>query len=331
MKKLIVLFTLFFIGSAGAFAQVDEMEKLRKQEEAFKKKQKKSEQTFEQDQEKQLQELYEEYLKYEKKREKEILKFLGKNMDEGLREKAEKMESLVPRDVSYLKDDNPNQIINNLDVQAEKLAEKNAKEKEKKESIAKQNAPNEKGSKLNDKQHETAEVKQDLKENERKVEGKEIAEKAAKEKDIAVDEVLKKEIEANRPVFFPLKEKSYRISSHFNKDRMHPTLKKRRPHNGIDLAAPTGTPIYASADGIIEIARFSKSAGNWIMLNHQNGYKTHYFHLNKLATKSGQKVKRGDLLGYVGSTGYSSGPHLHYEIRKKNVPTDPANYMMTHL
>lgn len=325
MKKLIVLLTLFFIGSVTGFGQVDEMERLRKQEEAFKKKQKKSERTFKQDQEKELQKLYEEYLEYEKKREKEILKFLGKNIDEDLREKAEKMESLVPRDITYLDKDNPKQLAEKLAIKAEMLAKEKAKESEK--PAHKSQSKSEKRVEADVDKTEVAEKSQIPKEDDHKLVKSDKTEKAEKE----IPDVIKKEIEANRPVFIPLKEGSYRVSSHFNKDRMHPTLKKRRPHNGIDLAAPTGTPIYASADGLIEIAQFSKSAGNWIMLNHQNGYKTHYFHLNKLAVKSGKKVKRGDLIGYVGTTGYSSGPHLHYEVRKKNIPTDPKNYFIAHL
>ena len=143
-------------------------------------------------------------------------------------------------------------------------------------------------------------------------------------------EILELEFEANRPIYIPIKEKDYRISSHFNPNRMHPVLKKPRPHKGIDLAAKTETPIYATANGIVEIAQFSKSAGNWVMINHQNGYKTKYFHMTSFAVKPKQEVKAGDLVGYVGTTGYSSGPHLHYEIREKNTPLDPKNFMVVH-
>lgn len=137
----------------------------------------------------------------------------------------------------------------------------------------------------------------------------------------------KMEIEANRPVFFPI-DKKYPITSRYNKNRVHPVLKKKRPHNGIDFGAPKGTPVYAPADGIVEIVRSSKSAGNWVMINHQNGYKSVYMHFDKFGVKEGQQVKRGQVIGYIGNTGYSTGPHLHYEVRHNNVPVNPVNFLI---
>lgn len=353
MIRYSAFMVFFFVFSVIAHAQVDEMEKMRQQEEAFKKKQQQQEAQFKQDEQEALEKLYQEYLEYEKEREELVLKFLGKNIDEDLREKAEQLEKLQPRDVTYLEKNNPNQLVTQLteaaqlaedqesskpDVETptdkqEEKTEKASEEIEKSRPTDKTRKELRKERRAEKKAEKAAPIKQELadQENEEVEVQEKVEEVEVEKKEVEVAEVIQKEIEANRPVFIPLKQDAYRISSHFNPDRMHPTLKKRRPHKGIDLAAPTGTPIYASADGIVEISQFSKSAGNWILLNHKNGYKTKYFHLNKLAVKAGSEVQRGDLIGYVGSTGYSSGPHLHYEIRKKNVPIDPKHYFLAHL
>lgn len=141
------------------------------------------------------------------------------------------------------------------------------------------------------------------------------------------DDLLRREIEANRPVFYPVSHR-YPITSPFDLNRFHPVLKTNKPHKGIDFGAPQGTPVYATANGLVEISRFSKSAGNWVMINHHNGYKTVYMHLSTLAQKENARVKRGDIIGYVGSTGYSTGPHLHYEVRLNNDPLNPKRFLL---
>ncbi len=328
MKKLILGFLGLFLVQFS-YGQENELERLRKEQEAFQQQQQKEEKAFQEEQEKQLQELYQEYLEYEKEREQLVLEFLGKNVDEKLREKAEKMEKVVPRDVSFLSSTNPQAIVTQLNVKAEELAKATATQES--ETVREEKSSVELPDTLVNVQSPAQP------DSAKKTVVTQSVEKEAeplKEETAATtvnDSIMQQEIAANRPIFVPLKEGDYRISSHYNKNRLHPTLKTVRPHNGIDLAAPTGTPIYASADGLIEIAQYSKSAGNWILLNHRNGYKTKYFHMNKLVAKPGMKVKRGELIGYVGSTGYSSGPHLHYEIRKNNIPTDPINYLITHL
>lgn len=99
--------------------------------------------------------------------------------------------------------------------------------------------------------------------------------------------------------------------------RIHPTLERKEFHRGTDLKASMDTPIYATADSIVEWAGLhSKSGyGNLIILDHSFGFKTYFGHLNKIVVKSGQFIKRGDLVGYSGNTGMSNGPHLHYEVR----------------
>ncbi len=110
--------------------------------------------------------------------------------------------------------------------------------------------------------------------------------------------------------------------------RNHPVLRKRARHKGVDLAAPTGTPIYATADGIIERADWFSSYGLYISIDHGADLETRYAHMSKLAVSAGESVKKGDVIGYVGSTGRSTGPHHHYEVRVDGVAVDPIPYMV---
>lgn len=109
--------------------------------------------------------------------------------------------------------------------------------------------------------------------------------------------------------------------------RNHPVLGVRRNHNGIDLAAPTGTPVYATADGIVARADRFGSYGNYIQIEHGGEMQTRFAHLSGYAVSAGDRVRKGDLIGYVGSTGRSTGPHLHYEVRVAGEAVDPTPYM----
>jgi len=109
--------------------------------------------------------------------------------------------------------------------------------------------------------------------------------------------------------------------------RTDPFTKKRRFHQGMDFTAPTGTPIYASGDGIVgRVDNRSPGYGKHIRIDHGFGYVSLYAHLSSYNVKRRQKVKRGDIIGYVGSTGRSVGPHLHYEIFKDGRRVNPLNY-----
>jgi murein DD-endopeptidase MepM/ murein hydrolase activator NlpD len=110
--------------------------------------------------------------------------------------------------------------------------------------------------------------------------------------------------------------------------RTHPVLGGSRKHNGIDLAAPTGTPVYATGDGIVSRADWFSSYGLYISIEHGASLQTRYAHLSRLAVAAGDTVRKGDLIGYVGSTGRSTGPHLHYEVRVDGLAVDPIPYMM---
>jgi murein DD-endopeptidase MepM/ murein hydrolase activator NlpD len=109
--------------------------------------------------------------------------------------------------------------------------------------------------------------------------------------------------------------------------RSHPVLGGRRAHRGVDLAMPTGTPVYATADGMISKAEWFSSYGLYISMEHGGNIQTRYGHLSRLNVAAGQKVQKGDLIGYVGSTGRSTGPHLHYEVRIAGVAVNPVPYM----
>ncbi|MDP3906610.1 M23 family metallopeptidase [Novosphingobium sp.] len=109
--------------------------------------------------------------------------------------------------------------------------------------------------------------------------------------------------------------------------RNHPVLGGRRQHQGIDLSQPTGTPIRATADGVVGRADWFSSYGLFISLEHGGSIETRYGHMSRLNVAAGQVVKKGDIIGYVGSTGRSTGPHLHYEVRIAGVAVNPLPYM----
>ncbi len=116
-----------------------------------------------------------------------------------------------------------------------------------------------------------------------------------------------------------------RISSKFSYSRMHPVHKVRRPHTGVDYAAPTGTPVRAVADGIVTFRGWGGGGGNTIKIKHPGNLVTGYLHLSRFAKgiAVGKRVSQGDLIGYVGSTGTSTGPHLDYRIWKNGTPINP--------
>jgi murein DD-endopeptidase MepM/ murein hydrolase activator NlpD len=117
-----------------------------------------------------------------------------------------------------------------------------------------------------------------------------------------------------------------RVTSEFG-HRPNPLGKGHVFHRGIDLAAPVGTPVYAVAAGTIVKAARDRSYGNVVVINHHNGYKTLYAHNSKLQVKLGEKVKAGQLIAKVGSTGHSTGPHLHFEIHRSGQRVDPGPYL----
>lgn len=142
----------------------------------------------------------------------------------------------------------------------------------------------------------------------------------------------KENLLASTPAIQPLSNKDLdRVSSGFGY-RIDPLYKTVKFHPGLDFTAPQGTPVYATADGVIEIAgNLGNGYGNHIVIDHGYSYNTLYGHLYKIKAKRGQRVKRGEVIGYVGNTGKSTGPHLHYEVIKRNKHLDPIYFFYNDL
>jgi len=142
----------------------------------------------------------------------------------------------------------------------------------------------------------------------------------------------KAELLACTPAIQPLSNKDLkRIASGFG-HRIDPVYKTVKFHAGLDFTAPQGTPIYASANGVVKVAaHLGTGYGNHVVINHGYGYETLYGHMFKIKAKAGQRLKRGEIIGYVGSTGKSTGPHCHYEVRKNGRPLDPVYFFYNDL
>ncbi|MFB5944825.1 M23 family metallopeptidase [Albibacterium profundi] len=141
----------------------------------------------------------------------------------------------------------------------------------------------------------------------------------------------KSEMLASIPAIQPLNGKNLKRGISGFGSRIHPIYKIRKMHSGIDFSAPIGTPVYATGNGKIIKVSSDHGYGRHIEIDHGFGYKTLYAHLSKFAVKKGKKVKRGDLIGYVGNTGASTGPHLHYEVLKNNRSVNPVNFFYNDL
>jgi len=122
-----------------------------------------------------------------------------------------------------------------------------------------------------------------------------------------------------------------RVASGFG-NRIDPVYKVQKFHAGLDFTAPMGTPIYATADGIVRLATYNPGGyGNHVIINHGYGYETLYGHMVRIKARQGQSVKRGEVIGYVGSTGKSTGPHCHYEVHRSGKPINPVYYFYNDL
>jgi len=137
----------------------------------------------------------------------------------------------------------------------------------------------------------------------------------------------KEDMLASLPAIQPVANKNLsRIASGYGY-RIHPIYKTRKLHTGMDFSAKSGTPIYATGDGkISEVKKSRRGYGNHVIIDHSYGYKTLYAHMTKYIVHKGQKVKRGEVIGYVGSTGTSVAPHLHYEVHKNGRKINPVNF-----
>ena len=149
----------------------------------------------------------------------------------------------------------------------------------------------------------------------------------------AIENLAKNKIEmlASIPAILPVSLKeAHQVSSSYGY-RMHPIYKTMKFHAGMDFTGAIGTPIYATGNGLVVESQFDKGSGRHVIIDHGFSYKTMYAHMEKIVVKKGQTVKRGDVIGYLGNTGLSTGPHLHYEVRKNEKPVDPLNFYFNDL
>jgi murein DD-endopeptidase MepM/ murein hydrolase activator NlpD len=144
--------------------------------------------------------------------------------------------------------------------------------------------------------------------------------------------INKNEMLASIPAIQPISNKDLTRTASGWGWRIHPIYKIRKFHYGLDFTAATGTEIYSTGNGIVEtIDRSFRGYGNMITINHGFGYRTLYAHISEFKVRQGQAVKRGDIIGYVGNTGTSTAPHLHYEVIKNNDKVNPINFFFNDL
>jgi len=155
----------------------------------------------------------------------------------------------------------------------------------------------------------------------------------SKSYDEVIDLAMNKEkFIASLPAIQPISNKDLKRTASGWGYRIHPIYKIRKFHEGIDFTAPTGTEIYATGDGTVVATISSRRGyGNEIRIDHGYGYVTRYAHMSKFNVTKGQKVKRGDVIGFVGSTGLSTAPHLHYEVHHNGKKVNPINYFFDDL
>lgn len=150
----------------------------------------------------------------------------------------------------------------------------------------------------------------------------------------AIEEMVKNKeaLLSATPAIQPVSNKDLsRIASGFGY-RIDPVYKTTKMHAGLDFAAPQGTPIYATADGVITTSGYSDAGyGNHVIISHGYNYETLYGHMYRIKARRGQRVKRGEVIGWVGNTGKSTGPHLHYEVHKRGNPVDPIYFFYNDL
>ena len=143
----------------------------------------------------------------------------------------------------------------------------------------------------------------------------------------SVIEIVQKKGFVMPPMDNPLKDFSFAQTGASVGDKINPFYKVKIRHNGLDLIAPAGEPVYAAADGVIsDVVKSRKGLGNVVTIDHGNGYVTRYAHLADVEAKKGRKVKKGTRIGYVGVSGNSFAPHLHYEVYRDTVILDPVNH-----
>ncbi len=155
----------------------------------------------------------------------------------------------------------------------------------------------------------------------------------SKSYDEVYDMAIKKEkMLASIPAIQPVSNSNLKRMASGYGMRMHPIYKRRKMHTGMDFSAESGTEIYATGNGkVVKVEKSRRGYGNHIIIDHGYGYKTLYAHMRKFNVRRGQEIKRGEIIGYVGSTGTSVAPHLHYEVLKNGQQVNPINYYFNDL
>lgn len=142
----------------------------------------------------------------------------------------------------------------------------------------------------------------------------------------------KEEMLSSTPAIMPVSNEDLTRTASGYGWRIHPIYKIKKFHEGMDFTAPTGTKVYATGDGVVKRVKSSKRGyGKRVVIDHGYGYETRYAHLNEFNVRRGEEVKRGDVIGYVGSSGLSVAPHLHYEVEKDNEKVNPVHYYFNDL
>ncbi len=153
---------------------------------------------------------------------------------------------------------------------------------------------------------------------------------------VSFDEVFnmakdKADMLASIPAIMPIERGTQRLVSGYGM-RIHPIYKTLRMHAGVDFTAPTGTPVYSPGNGVVKTVERSRHGyGMMVIVDHGYGYTTLYAHLSRFNVRKGQTITRGEIIGYVGNTGVSTAPHLHYEVRKNDRTVNPVNYFFNDL
>ncbi len=149
----------------------------------------------------------------------------------------------------------------------------------------------------------------------------------------AIEKLIKNQDDklASIPAIQPVSNKDLtRIASGFGM-RIHPIYGIAKMHSGLDFTSPQGTPIYATGNGIVTTSGFGNGTGNHVIINHGYGYETEYMHMVRIKAVAGQRVKRGEVIGWVGNTGASTGPHCHYEVHINGTPVNPVYFFYNDL
>lgn len=144
--------------------------------------------------------------------------------------------------------------------------------------------------------------------------------------------IKKEKMLASIPAIQPVSNKDLKRMASGYGMRMHPIYKRRKMHTGMDFSAETGKEIYATGNGkVVKVEKSRRGYGNHVVIDHGYGYKTLYAHMSKFNVRKGQNIKRGEVIGYVGNTGRSVAPHLHYEVLKNSNPVNPVNFYFNDL